>query len=249
MFCIRYILGFFGFLGFLGFLVCHTFACSPSAKVNLPHFSMRRSLFSLGLLSAFAVPALTFAASGSTVPAVSRLQDRVLGRLNAQVSMIEYADYECPFCKRHHSVMMSVLRQYRRKANWVFRHYPLTSIHPNAQSASIAAECAGRVGGRTAFWQYSEALMSTSTLSQKSYEAQATKLGIDLARFRTCQADSSIATRIATQSEGGKAAGVAGTPTVFLVAKDGRTKMVAGAVTEQTLKDAIDELLAEKAAE
>lgn len=79
-------------------------------------------------------------------------KDHVLGDASAQVTIIEYSDLECPFCIRFQSVKETIMKEYAGKIKWVYRHYPLDQIHPNARPYAYAAECAAEVGGNNAFW-------------------------------------------------------------------------------------------------
>ncbi len=85
-------------------------------------------------------------------------QDYVRGERNARVQLFEYSDYDCPFCKRVHPTLKSLLEQNAGKVVWIYRQFPLTQLHPEARAKSEAALCAGKVGGSDAFWAYSDAL-------------------------------------------------------------------------------------------
>ena len=69
--------------------------------------------------------------------------DWIRGGRNAEVSVVEYSDLECPFCKRHDATMKQLISEYDGKVNWVYRHFPLTQLHPKAPKEAEAAECAG----------------------------------------------------------------------------------------------------------
>lgn len=85
-----------------------------------------------------------------TLPPLSE-KDHVLGDANAQITIIEYSDLECPFCIRFHTVQETIMKEYAGKIKWVHRHFPL-DFHPNAKPYAYAAECAGEIGGNDAFW-------------------------------------------------------------------------------------------------
>ena len=96
-------------------------------------------------------------AAAATVPVVPVGDgDYVRGSEDAQVTVIEYSDLQCPFCARHHGTMLQLMSQYEGEVNWVFRHFPLRSIHPQAQRWAEATECAGELGGGDAFWAMSD---------------------------------------------------------------------------------------------
>ncbi len=90
--------------------------------------------------------------------------DAVLGASNAKFAIIEYSDFECPFCARFHPTMQSLLSEYKGDMMWVYRHFPLVRVnagmHPNSEKYAEAAECAKVQGGNDAFWQMGNAMFT-----------------------------------------------------------------------------------------
>ncbi|KKR42528.1 MAG: Sodium/proton antiporter [Candidatus Woesebacteria bacterium GW2011_GWB1_40_12] len=84
--------------------------------------------------------------------------DYVKGDKSARVLLFEYSDYDCPFCKRVHPTLQTLLDGNAGKVAWVYRQFPLDQLHPTARSKSEAALCAGKLGGNDAFWAFSDAL-------------------------------------------------------------------------------------------
>lgn len=80
--------------------------------------------------------------------------DHIRGNMDADVVIIEYSDIECPFCKRFHGTMNQVVETYGDQVAWVYRHFPLESIHRNARPWAIESECVAEIGGNDAFWKY-----------------------------------------------------------------------------------------------
>ncbi len=103
-------------------------------------------------------------ARAGKVRPVSKTNDHIRGNPNAPVSLIEYSDFECPFCKRFHDTAKQIVQQYGGKVNWVYRHFPLDFHNPAAQREAEAAECAAELGGNEAFWRFTD-LIYTRTLS------------------------------------------------------------------------------------
>lgn len=85
--------------------------------------------------------------------------DHVRGKKDARISLIEYSDFECPFCARIHPRIQRVLDEYPNDVNWVYRHFPL-SIHRNAGPAAIASECVAQLKGNDAFWEFGDELFA-----------------------------------------------------------------------------------------
>lgn len=96
----------------------------------------------------------TLSDSTIVIPAVNKDTDWILGNKNAPISLVEYSDMECPFCQRFHGTMLQVMDAYKDKVNWVYRHFPLTSLHANAMNLAQAGECVGELGGNDKFWKF-----------------------------------------------------------------------------------------------
>ncbi len=79
--------------------------------------------------------------------------DWVLGDKDAEITIIEFSDLDCPYCKRFHGTMHQVINEYDN-VNWVYRHFPLPSLHPDATRKAEASECAGDLGGNDKFWEF-----------------------------------------------------------------------------------------------
>lgn len=147
-----------------------------------------------------------------TVPV--RADDHILGPENAPVTLIEYGDYECPYCGQAHQVLKELLSDLGSQIRFVFRHFPLTQIHPNAEKAALAAEAAGEQGR---FWEMHDALYENQTaLEDEDLLQYARDVGLDLAEF-----DESVGTRrhlgrVRQDFISGARSGVNGTPTFFI---------------------------------
>jgi len=111
--------------------------------------------------------------------------DPVLGNENAVVTIIEFSDYECPYCQRYHAQTFSqIVATYGDRVRYVFKDLPLTSIHPNAVPAANAAHCAQE---QNAFWDFHDLLFSMQQgLNESAYRAYANQLGLDSTAFGDC---------------------------------------------------------------
>lgn len=157
------------------------------------------------------------------------------GPADAPITIIEFSDYECPFCKRAEATVQEVLAAYPGKIRLVYRDYPLP-FHANAKPASIAAICAEKQGK---FWEYHEKLFAASALNDETYTTIAGEVGLDAAKFAECRKSPEAAAQVDKETADGAAVGVRGTPAFFI---NGR--MISGAQPLEKFKEIIDDELA-----
>lgn len=169
--------------------------------------------------------------------------DHVTGATNAEVTLYEWSDFECPFCQRFHPTMLSLMADpaYKGKLKWVYRHFPL-SFHPSAMPAANASECAAEQGK---FWEYADELFKgQSSLSDAFYGQLADKLKLNRSKFDSCYSAKKYQAKITADQTAGSTAGITGTPGTIIVAKDGSKQLVPGAVPLEQLKAMVDAALA-----
>lgn len=156
-------------------------------------------------------------------PAKITESDHVKWNTEASVVLIEYGDFQCPGCGSYYPIIRQLEADYSEDVKFVFRHFPLRNIHPNAQSAALAAEAAGKQGK---FWEMHDKLFETqgswgriTTNLQGQFEDYAEELGLDMEQFRSDYSDPETAKRINQDLSTGKALGATGTPTFILNGK------------------------------
>ncbi|OGY74357.1 MAG: hypothetical protein A3H59_02030 [Candidatus Jacksonbacteria bacterium RIFCSPLOWO2_02_FULL_43_9] len=170
--------------------------------------------------------------------------DHIRGEKNAPVTLVEYSDYQCPFCQSFHETAKQLVETFPGKFRWVFRHFPLTSIHPEARSAAIAAECVAKIGGNDAFWKFSDALfVDQSQLGGDFYADLAQKQGISASKFKKCTDDKETEDIVDNDYQKGISDNVQGTPGNFLIAPDGTVSDIPGAQPFEVVKPIIEQLL------
>lgn len=138
-----------------------------------------------------------------------------LGPADAPVTIVEFSDYECPYCARwHQQVYKRLMQEYEGKIRFVYRDFPLTSIHANATPAAIAAHCAGEQG---AYFPFHDALFSYQyELGREAYLTYANALGLDAQSFETCLEEQRFADKVEADLRYGLSIGVSSTPTFFV---------------------------------
>lgn len=155
------------------------------------------------------------ASEAAYVHGVSVANDPVLGPEDAPITIVEFSDFECPFCARFARNTAPRLRaQYGDRIRWIFVNYPLESIHPRAHDAALAAEC---VHERGDFWRYYDALFSgRHDLSRSELADAAESVGLDREWFESCLADAEHASEVAADIQEGRKFYILGTPMFFV---------------------------------
>ena len=180
------------------------------------------------------------APSALTVQPISD-DDHVLGDRNARVSIVEFSDIQCPFCRRLHPTLEQVVAQYDGDVNWVYRHFPLDSIHPQANPAAQASECAAEQGK---FWEFiDEAFERQTQLSAATYSSIAGSLGLDAQAFESCVASGKYNSKVRDHGSQAIAAQGRGTPYAVVVGPNGETIPFSGAVPVSQVQSIVDSLL------
>lgn len=147
-----------------------------------------------------------------TLPVGSR--DHTAGPAAAPLTLVEYGDYQCPYCRQAFPIVKEVRRQLGTQLRFVFRNFPLTQIHPQAQHAAEAAEAAAAQG---AFWQMHDRLFERQfALDDESLVSYAADLGLDADRFRQELIAGTYAKHVREDFMSGVRSGVNGTPTFFI---------------------------------
>lgn len=173
--------------------------------------------------------------------------DRIRGNKNAKVALIEYSDMECPFCKRFHPTMQQVLKEYGDKVKWVYRDYPL-DFHQNAQKEAEAGWCINEFGGNDAFWKYADLLFERTTSNGTGFALEklgplAKEVGVDQAKFQSCLDAGKYAKKVKDQMAKGTEEGVSGTPGTIILAENGETQLIPGALPFEQIKPMVDATL------
>jgi diadenylate cyclase len=141
-------------------------------------------------------------------------RDHARGPKDAPVTLVKYGDYECPYCRQVHPVLKELQERVGEQVRFVFRHFPLDSVHPRARRAAQAAEAAASQGR---FWEMHDLLYERSgELGEEDLMRYAAELGLDLERFEEDLANDNHAWRIEEDRLGGDRAGVGGTPAFFV---------------------------------
>jgi protein-disulfide isomerase len=169
-----------------------------------------------------------------------------LGSKDAKVTVVEFSDYQCPFCARHvQQTLPAIVKEYidTGKVKYVFRDFPIPALHPQASKSHEAAHCAGEQGK---YWEIHQRLFGNIQAQQPAdLTAHARALRLDVRKFEQCVSSGRHAGTVAKAVEEGQRAGVRGTPTMFVgLSTEGRTvkatRMLRGAQPYERFKAAIE---------
>ena len=180
-------------------------------------------------------PSLTFSPTD--------MEEHIFGDRNADVFLVEYSDIDCPFCRKFHPVMQQLMAEYGTKVAWVYRQFPLESLHPNAFIKAKATECVASIAGNDAFWTYLNTLFATE-VTPANLSSTAVAQGVDKAAFDTCMAGTEIEAKIREDQDSGIKAGVQGTPfTAVINVKTKEQATIPGALDFAGAKGIVDGIL------
>jgi len=167
--------------------------------------------------------------------------DHIRGNLSASISVVEFSDFECPFCARLHPTLARIVEE-NNDVKWAYRHFPLSSIHSRAISSARASECIARLGGNDAFWEFTDAAFQNQRrLGDAWYEKIAASLGIGSEEFENCMNDKSVAQDVQKDLNEATGFGARGTPFVVVVAPSGKITTFSGALPYDSIVNIIQE--------
>lgn len=177
-------------------------------------------------------------------------EDHILGNPEAPVKIVEFSDLECPFCKSFHPTLKRIIEEYGRDGQvaWVYRHFPLDSIHPKARKEAEAAECAAELGGNQAFWAYVDKIFevtpSNNRLEPSELPKIAEEIGLERDKFEVCLDSEKYAEHVAKNLEDAINSGGDGTPYSVVVTKNGDFFPFSGALPYAQVKAVVEQALA-----
>ncbi|MFW0862589.1 MAG: DsbA family protein [Candidatus Komeilibacteria bacterium] len=184
-------------------------------------------------------PSVVNSNSGNNNPpaAIRGIQkdDNIRGNKNAKIVLIEYSDFQCPYCTRAHSTLQQVVEEYGDDVAWVYRHFPLDSIHPYARKTAEGSECAA---DQDMFWEFADAVFADNSILNQGVDGIkqiASSIGLNMNKFNSCLDSGKYTDKVNTDYQEGVANGVTGTPATFI-----NGQLVKGAVPFETFKQIID---------
>ena len=168
--------------------------------------------------------------------------DWVKGDSKAAITLIIYSDADCPYCAQFHKTANQALKDYAGKLKLVYRHFPLTQLHPEAAKKAEAIECVGELGGNSKVWEFLDKLFVDTKPTVSQLGDTVATIGINKTKFQTCLDSGKYSSKINTQSADAQTAGAQGTPYSLLI-KGSNVQQINGAYPYTDIKKLIDNLL------
>jgi len=172
--------------------------------------------------------------------------DHIKGSLDAPIKIVEYSDFDCPFCARFHVVMDAVTEKYSGDdVAWVYRHFPLEQLHPQAAGVSAASECVAELGGNDAFWVFTDGYYDArgaqdATPHEVLIPRLALEAGVEQAAFTECFQSGRKAADVQADLDNAVETGGRGTPWSILIGPTGKTYPINGALPQSAIEQLIE---------
>lgn len=178
---------------------------------------------------------------------VNPYRDHIFGNPDAPITLVEYSDFECPFCKRFHPTVLQLMKNNPHRLRWVYRHFPLGFHNPRAQKQAEASECVAELNGNDAFWMYSNFIYQRTKSNGKGFPVEnlrplAEEMGVNGDAFGECMSSGRMTARVNQDYEDGVKIGISGTPASIFTNAQGEVRFAAGALPLNELQALVNDL-------
>ncbi len=191
-----------------------------------------------------AAPAPTQPTTNTDAVRPVEARDHVKGPADAPITIVEYSDFDCPFCARFHTSMNQLVSAPDAQVKWVYRHFPLEQLHPEAATVAHASECVAELAGNDAFWKFTDAYYAArgagdATAHQTLITRLATDAGVSAAPFGECMESGRHTEVVQNDLNNAVETGGRGTPWSILIGPTGKTYPINGALTAPQVQQLI----------
>lgn len=166
------------------------------------------------------------------------------GNPNAKIIIVQYTDFECPFCKQFHPTLTKLVSESNGQIGWVLRHYPIDQLHSRARNEALATECAYEQAGEIGFWRFANKIFSVTSannsLPPEMLPLIASDMGLDKDAFASCMSSGKYLAKISAQEQLAEDKGPVGTPNSRIILNGREVEEVKGAVDYASLKAKTD---------
>jgi protein-disulfide isomerase len=175
--------------------------------------------------------------------------DHLIGNPTAAVMVVEYGDIDSEYTKKFNAIMEQLMTEYAPGGNvaWVFRHFPILALHPNAASHASAAECVTALGGPDAFWRFIDAIAAnapgTSQFDPKDYPSITSGLSVSKDAFNSCLTKGTYEQHVQDDYTNAVLSGGTGSPYIVLIVKGRKSIPISGALPYESMKKVLEQAL------
>lgn len=187
--------------------------------------------------------------NAATIPPVTAA-DHILGNPKAQIIVVEYSDLDCPYCRTFNATMKQIMSTYGAdgRVAWVYRHFPIVELHPNAPKLAEASECVAKLGGNAAFWKFIDGIFTAPSpndhFDMNTLGSIAALSGVSASAFDDCLKSGQFKSLVDGEFKDATAAGAKGTPhNIIINTLSGQSVPVAGAQPYATIQSIIETML------
>lgn len=172
--------------------------------------------------------------------------DHIRGSLEAPIKIVEYSDFDCPFCERFHGVMKNITEKYSGdEVAWVYRQFPLEQLHPDAPGVSLASECVAELSGNEAFWNFADAYLDARGTGNTTKHSDLLlkivgEIGLDKKDFSECVSSGRLKEAVQADVNNAVETGGRGTPWSILIGPSGKTYPINGSLPQSTIEQMIE---------
>jgi protein-disulfide isomerase len=171
--------------------------------------------------------------------------EHIKGNPDAPVKIVEFSDFDCPFCSRFHQTMNDIVAERKDDVAWVYRHFPLEQLHPNAPAVALASECVAELGGNDAFWKFTDAYFEKRGSGDREAHATlvptlAVEAGVARAAFDECFSSGRLQKAVDEDLADAIETGGRGTPWGIVIGPSGKTYPINGAVPAAAIIQVIE---------
>lgn len=172
--------------------------------------------------------------------------DHILGNPDAEIKIVEFSDIDCPFCANFHQTMNRIIDDYGQTGEvaWIYRHFPLAQLHPDAMIKAEASECVASLGGNDSFWGYLDILFEREDENRGDLADIAAEVGVNKSDFEECMDNNQFRDEVTQDLNDAQKAGGNGTPySVIVIESTGETIALEGAQPYSAVKQVIEAIL------
>ena len=199
---------------------------SPSISILVAGALIAGAIIFVNMRPGAAATADAGALPGSVSVPAPAADDHIIGSPSAPIVLIEYSDFQCPYCSMVHPTIKKIVEESDGQIAWVMRSLPLDSIHPEARPAGLAAECIAEQKGNDGWWQFADALFADQeNLGTTRYLAEAQKAGVNMQQYLSCVSSKRYDQKLSDQSAEGQVAGAQGTPYTVVYSKNAQVPL------------------------